>query len=563
MKTDIEIAQSSKMIPIREVASELGIRRKEMDLYGDYKCKLKEDLWQRIKSNRDGRLILVTAITPTPAGEGKTTTTVGLGQAMNKIGRNTIIALREPSLGPAFGMKGGATGGGMSQVVPMEDINLHFTGDFQAVSSAHSLISAMLDNHIYQGNQLKIDINRILWKRTADMNDRSLRNIVVGLGGRQNGIPREDGFMITAASEIMAILCLSSDLMDLKERVSRIIVAYNSENKPVTAGDLKAQGAVAMLLKDAIKPNLVQTLENTPALIHGGPFANIAHGCNSLIATRYGLKLADYVITEAGFGSDLGAEKFFNIKCRQGGLVPSAVVIVATVRALKYSGGAKREETSLENYPALEKGFENLEKHLENIHSFGVPAIVAVNSFTSDTEAENRLIREKCAAAGAGCAFSKAWAEGGEGGRELAEMLCGLIEKTSSAEDTSLTGFRLSYENKTSIKDKIKKIVNAIYGGNDVVYAPAAAKAIDSLEELGFGSLPVCIAKTQFSLSDDPLLRGRPRDFAVTVKEVRVSAGAGFIIVLTGEIMVMPGLPKKPAAESIDIDADGVITGLF
>ncbi len=563
MKTDIEIAQSSKMIPIREVASELGIRRKEMDLYGDYKCKLKEDLWQRIKSNRDGRLILVTAITPTPAGEGKTTTTIGLGQAMNKIGRKTIIALREPSLGPAFGMKGGATGGGMSQVVPMEDINLHFTGDFQAVSSAHSLISAMLDNHIYQGNQLKIDINRVLWKRTADMNDRSLRNIVVGLGGRQNGIPREDGFMITAASEIMAILCLSSDLMDLKERVSRIIVAYNSENKPVTAGDLKAQGAVAMLLKDAIKPNLVQTLENTPALIHGGPFANIAHGCNSVIATRYGLKLADYLITEAGFGSDLGAEKFFDIKCRQGGLVPSAVVIVATVRALKYSGGAKREETSLENYPALEKGFENLEKHLENIHSFGVPAIVAVNSFSTDTEAENNLIREKCASAGVGCAFSKAWAEGGEGGRELAEMLCGLIEGNTPPEGASFASFKLLYENKTSIKDKIKKVVNVIYGGNDVVYAPAAAKAIDSLEELGFGSLPVCIAKTQFSLSDDPLLRGRPRGFSVTVKEVRVSAGAGFIIVLTGEIMVMPGLPKKPAAESIDIDADGVITGLF
>jgi len=556
MLNDIQIAQSAKMLPITKVAEKLGISEEEIELYGRYKCKLDKNLWQRVKNNKDGKLILVTAINPTPAGEGKTTTTVGLGQAMWKLGKKCVVALREPSLGPSFGVKGGAAGGGYSQVVPMEDINLHFTGDFHAITTAHALLSAVLDNHILKGNELDIDINSIVWKRAVDMNDRALREIVVGLGGKNNGVPRQDGFMITVASEIMAILCLASDLMDLKRRLGKIIVAYNKNGKPVTCADLKVHGAMALLLKDAVKPNLVQTLENTPVIIHGGPFANIAHGCNSLMATRLALKLADYVITEAGFGADLGAEKFFNIKCRLGGLKPDAAVLVATVRALKYNGGVKKEELSLENVEALSKGICNLEKHIENIKKFGVPVVVCINSFISDTNAEIEYVRSWCEEKGVACAFSEVWAKGGEGGIELADKLIDVIESCRS-------DFKLLYKDDISIKEKIETIVKEIYGGKGVTYMPAAEKSIKWLQENGYGDMPICMAKTQYSLSDDPKLLGRPKDFDITVREVKVSAGAGFIVAVTGDIMLMPGLPKHPAAENIDIDENGVITGLF
>lgn len=556
MLNDIQIAQSAKMLPITKVAEKLGISEEEIELYGRYKCKLDKNLWQRVKNNKDGKLILVTAINPTPAGEGKTTTTVGLGQAMWKLGKKCVVALREPSLGPSFGVKGGAAGGGYSQVVPMEDINLHFTGDFHAITTAHALLSAVLDNHILKGNEIDIDINSIVWKRAVDMNDRALREIIVGLGGKNNGVPRQDGFMITVASEIMAILCLASDLMDLKRRLGKIIVAYNKNGKPVTCADLKVHGAMALLLKDAVKPNLVQTLENTPVIIHGGPFANIAHGCNSLMATRLALKLADYVITEAGFGADLGAEKFFNIKCRLGGLKPDAAVLVATVRALKYNGGVKKEELSLENVEALSKGICNLEKHIENIRKFGVPVVVCINSFISDTNAEIEYVRSWCEEKGVACAFSEVWAKGGEGGIELADKLIDVIESCRS-------DFKLLYKDDISIKEKIETIVKEIYGGKGVTYMPAAEKSIKWLQENGYGDMPICMAKTQYSLSDDPKLLGRPKDFDITVREVKVSAGAGFIVAVTGDIMLMPGLPKHPAAENIDIDENGVITGLF
>ncbi|MDD5603739.1 MAG: formate--tetrahydrofolate ligase [Eubacteriales bacterium] len=556
MKNSIEIAQSAIMKPIWEIASKLDIKQDEIELYGDYKCKIRDTLWQRISSNKDGKLVLVTAMTPTPSGEGKTTTTVGLGQAMNLIGRKTIIALREPSLGPVFGFKGGAAGGGMSQVVPMEDINLHFTGDFHAISAAHSLISAAIDNHIYQGNRLDIDVGRIMWKRAADVNDRALRNIVIGLGGRLSGVPREDGFTITAASEIMAVLCLSTNLMDLKNRISEIIVAYSRKDLPVRVRDLNIQGAAALLLRDALKPNLVQTLENTPALIHGGPFANIAHGCSSLIATRYGLKLADYLITEAGFGSDLGAEKFFDIKCRIGGLKPSAAVIVATLRALKYNGGLSDGDLSAEDSVSLKKGSENLLKHIENIKAFGIPAIVAVNRFSTDTENEFGLLKEICHSAGVDCVASNVWSEGGKGGLELAERLCSLIENGAS-------DFRFLYPSNIKITEKIDAIIRKMYGGKSAEYSPTAIKAIARLENAGLGDLPVCMAKTQYSLSDNPGLKGRPGGFTVGIRDVRPSAGAGFIVAYAGDILTMPGLPSKPAAESMDIDSEGVITGLF
>lgn len=556
MFSDIEIAQRSKMFPVVEIAKTLGISDEEIELYGKYKCKLEKSLWERVKGNKDGKLILVTAINPTPAGEGKTTTTVGLGQAMVKIGKKSAIALREPSLGPSFGVKGGAAGGGYSQVVPMEDINLHFTGDFHAITTAHALLSTVLDNHICKGNELNIDVNQIVWKRAVDMNDRALRQTVIGLGGKANGIPREDGFMITVASEIMAILCLASDLMDLKARLGRIIVAYNKDGKPVTCADLKVQGSMTLLMKDAIKPNLVQTLENTPVLIHGGPFANIAHGCNSVIATRLGLKLCDYLITEAGFGADLGAEKFLNIKCRLGGLKPDAIVVVATARALKYNGGVKKDDLKLENVDALRKGIVNLEKHVENMRKFGVPVVVSINSFVTDTPAETQAIKDKCAAIGVECAFTEVWAKGGEGGIELAEKVISIIDENPS-------NFKPLYDEKLPIKSKIETIVKEIYGGSGVKYLPAAIKSIKKLEELGYDKMPICMAKTQYSLSDDPTLLGRPEGFEVTVKEVRVSAGAGFIVAITGEIVTMPGLPKRPAAEMIDIDENGVITGLF
>lgn len=556
MLSDIQIAQNAKMLPIIRIAEKLGINEEEIELYGRYKCKLDMNLWQRVKNNKDGKLVLVTAINPTPAGEGKTTTTVGLGQAMWKLGKKCVIALREPSLGPSFGVKGGAAGGGYSQVVPMEDINLHFTGDFHAITTAHALLSAVLDNHILKGNELDIDVNNIVWKRAVDMNDRALREIIVGLGGKNNGIPRQDGFMITVASEIMAILCLASDLMDLKRRLGNIIVAYNKNGQPVRCSDLKVHGAMALLLKDAVKPNLVQTLENTPVIIHGGPFANIAHGCNSLIATRLALKLADYVITEAGFGADLGAEKFFNIKCRLGGLKPDAAVIVATVRALKYNGGVKKEELNTENIEALSRGLRNLDKHIENIEKFGVPVVVCINSFISDTFSEIEYVKSWCDKKGVACAFSEVWAKGGEGGIELADKLIEVIENNKSE-------FKVLYDDDLPIKDKIDIIVKEIYGGRGVIYTPAAEKSIKWLQENGYGSMPICMAKTQYSLSDNPKLLGCPQDFEVTVREVKVSAGAGFIVAITGDIMLMPGLPKNPAAENIDIDENGIITGLF
>ncbi len=554
-KTDIEIAQEAKMLPITEIAARLGIEADEVEQYGRYKAKIDLEIFDRLKDKPDGKLILVTAITPTPAGEGKSTTTIGLGQALVKIGKSAAIALREPSLGPVFGVKGGAAGGGYAQVVPMEDINLHFTGDFHAITSANNLLAAAIDNHINHGNALGIDPRQIVWKRVMDMNDRALRQIVIGLGGKANGFVREDGFMITVASEVMAILCLSRGLMDLKEKLGRIIVGYTYDNLPVTAADLKVQGAMALLLKDAIKPNLVQTLENTPAFIHGGPFANIAHGCNSIMATRLGLKLCDYLVTEAGFGADLGAEKFFDIKCRMAELKPAAVVVVATVRALKMHGGVAKPDLQQENLAALAKGFANIEKHLENVHSFGVPVVVSINRFHTDTEAELALIQEKCSAMGVPVSLCEVWEKGGDGGVDLAAKVV-----AAAAQDSA---FQYLYDEQASIKDKIGRIATRMYGARGVVYSDKASKEVQRLESLGLDKLPICMAKTQYSLSDNPALLGRPTDFDISIKEVRVSAGAGFIVAITGDIMVMPGLPKVPAAEKIDIDENGVITGLF
>ncbi len=556
MKTDVQIGQAAKMIHIDEVAEKLGIEKDYLSHYGKYKAKISLDLFDKYKDKKDGKLVLVTAINPTPAGEGKTTTNIGLSMGLNKIGKNAITAIREPSLGPSFGVKGGAAGGGYAQVVPMEDINLHFTGDFHAITTAHNLISALLDNHIHQGNVLGIDTRRVVWKRVLDMNDRALRNIVVGLGGKPNGVPREDGFDITVASEIMAIFCLAHDLEDLKKRVGDIIVAYNFEGEPVTARDIKADGAVALVMKDAMAPNLVQTLENTPALIHGGPFANIAHGCNSLIATKMSLKLADYTITEAGFGADLGAEKFFNIKSRFGGLKPDATVIVATIRALKYNGGVKKEDLSNENMEALKAGFVNLEKHIENIGKFGVPAVVAINKFPTDTDAEVNFVLESCEKLGAKAVLSDIWANGGDGGIEMAEAVVEVCE-------TKESNFKPLYDVEESIKDKIGKIAREVYGADGVDFTKKCEREIANLEKLGLDKMPICMAKTQYSLSDDPSLLGRPTGFRITVRDIRVSRGAGFLVALTGDIMTMPGLPKVPAANNIDILPDGEIVGLF
>lgn len=556
MKTDIEIAQESVMLPIREVAATYGISEDDLELYGKYKAKLTDELWQQVKDREDGKLILVTAINPTPAGEGKTTTSIGLADALSLLGKKTLLALREPSLGPCFGIKGGAAGGGYAQVVPMEDLNLHFTGDFHAITSANNLLAALLDNHIQQGNALQIDTRQILWKRCLDMNDRALRNIVVGLGAKADGVVREDHFVITVASEIMAILCLANDMKDLKERLGRIIVAYNYAGEPVTAAQLNAVGAMAALLKDAIKPNLIQTLEHGGALVHGGPFANIAHGCNSVRATKTALKLADIVVTEAGFGADLGAEKFLDIKCRKAGLKPDAVVLVATVRALKYNGGVPKAELGEENLEALAKGIVNLEKHIENIQKYGVPVVVTLNSFLSDTEAEYAFIRDFCEEHGCEFALSEVWAKGGEGGRALADKVLHTLE-------TKESHYHPLYEDDMSLKDKIHTIATEIYGADGVSYAPAAARALARIEEMGFQELPVCMAKTQYSLSDDQNKLGRPSGFTINVRDVYVSAGAGFVVALTGAIMTMPGLPKKPAADNIDVNEQGVITGLF
>ncbi len=556
MLSDIEIAQKAHMLPITEVAAKLGIGEEDIELYGRYKAKLSMDLIKRVQDKPDGKLILVTAITPTPAGEGKSTTTVGLAQGLAKIGQKVIVALREPSLGPCMGIKGGAAGGGYSQVVPMEDINLHFTGDFHAITSAHMLLAAMLDNHIQQGNALNIDPRRIVWKRVVDMNDRELRNIVVGLGGKAHGVPRQDGFDITVASEVMAILCLATGLHDLKERLSKIIVAYDYSGSPITAGMLKAQGAMAALLKDAVKPNLVQTLENVPAIIHGGPFANIAHGCNSVMATKTALKLADYTITEAGFGADLGAEKFFDIKCRYAGLKPDAVVLVATVRALKMHGGVPKTELATPDVEAVKRGIVNLEKHIENIKQYGLPLVVAINAFAQDTPEELEAIRSHCAAHGVNVALSEVFAKGGEGGIELAKEVVALA--TSGKAD-----FKLLYGEELSLKEKIETIAKKIYGAVGVNYTKEANNALKDFEKMGYGHLPVCMAKTQYSFSDDPALLGRPEGFEITIKNCRIAAGAGFVVVLTGDIMTMPGLPKVPAAEKIDISDDGVISGLF
>ena len=556
MKTDIQIAQEAELLPIREVAEKLDITEDELELYGKYKAKLSDEYMERISKNPDGKLILVTAINPTPAGEGKTTTSVGLGQAFGRLGKKAVIALREPSLGPCFGIKGGAAGGGLSQVVPMEDLNLHFTGDFHAITSANNLLAAMLDNHIQQGNELGVDTRSVVWKRCLDMNDRVLRNVVVGLGAKTDGFVREDHFVITVASEIMAVLCLADDMKDLKQRLGRMVVAYNYEGEPVTAADLKAVGAMAALLKDALKPNLIQTLEHTPAIVHGGPFANIAHGCNSVRATKMALKMADYVITEAGFGADLGAEKFMDIKCRMAGLRPDAVVLVATVRALKYNGGVPKNELSAENMDALHKGIVNLEKHIENLHKFGVPIVVTLNSFVTDTEAEISYIRKFCEERNCEFALSEVWEKGGEGGIPLAEKVLDTLENKES-------DFHVLYENELSLKEKIETVAREIYGADGVNYASAASKQLKKLEELGFGKLPVCMAKTQYSLSDDPTLLGRPEGFSISVREAYVSAGAGFVVVLTGAVMTMPGLPKAPAAFNIDVNEEGVITGLF
>lgn len=556
MKTDIQIAQEAEMKHIKEVAVQAGISEDELEFYGKYKAKLSDELWNRIKDNEDGKLVLVTAINPTPAGEGKTTTSVGLGQAFAKLGKKAMIALREPSLGPCFGIKGGAAGGGYAQVVPMEDLNLHFTGDFHAITSANNLLAAMLDNHIQQGNTLGIDPRQVVWKRCVDMNDRVLRNIVVGLGRKTDGMVREDHFVITVASEIMAILCLADDLADLKRRLGRIIVAYNFKGEPVTADDLQATGAMTALLKDAIKPNLIQTLEHTPALVHGGPFANIAHGCNSVRATKMALKLSDITVTEAGFGADLGAEKFFDIKCRMAGLNPDAVVLVATVRALKYNGGVAKADLAEENLDALAKGIVNLEKHIENIQKYGVPVIVTLNSFVTDTDAENAFIEKFCRERGCEFALSEVWEKGGEGG-------VGLAQKVLETLETKESDFHTLYNDELSLKDKIRTIAQEIYGAHDVVYEPAAEKQLDKIESMGFGSFPICMAKNQYSLSDDATKLGRPENFDIHIREVYVSAGAGFVVALTGAVMTMPGLPKVPAANGIDVTDDGKITGLF
>lgn len=556
MKTDIEIAQEAVVEPIVKVAERLGISEDDLELYGKYKAKISDEYMNSIKENPDGKLILVTAINPTPAGEGKTTTSVGLGQAFGKMGKKAVIALREPSLGPCFGIKGGAAGGGYAQVVPMEDLNLHFTGDFHAITSANNLCAALLDNHIQQGNELGIDTRQVVWKRCLDMNDRVLRNVVVGLGNKMDGVVREDHFVITVATEIMAVLCLARDMEDLKERLSRMVVAYNYAGKPVTAGDIKAVGSMAALLKDALKPNLIQTLEHTPALVHGGPFANIAHGCNSVRATRTALKMADYVITEAGFGADLGAEKFFDIKCRMSGLKPDAVVLVATIRALKYNGGIPKAGLSEENLEALATGIVNLEKHIENLQKYGVPVVVTLNSFITDTEAEIAFVKKFCEDRDCEFAISEVWEKGGEGGIALAEKVLETLEKKESH-------FHVLYEDELSLKEKITTVAKEIYGADGVSFAPSAEKQLKKLEELGFGNLPVCMAKTQYSLSDNPDLLGRPEGFEITVREAYVSAGAGFVVVLTGAVMTMPGLGKAPAAFQIDVDENGKITGLF
>ena len=556
MKTDIQIAQEAVMAPIKDVAACIGIQEEHLELYGKYKAKLTDELWNEIKDRPNGKLVLVTAINPTPAGEGKTTTSVGLGQAMAKLNKKAILALREPSLGPCFGVKGGAAGGGHAQVVPMEDLNLHFTGDFHAITSANNLLAAMLDNHIQQGNELQIDPRQIVWKRCLDMNDRVLRNIVVGLGNKMDGMVREDHFVITVASEIMAILCLASDIKDLKARLGKIVVAYNFAGEPVTAEQLKATGAMTALLKEAIKPNLIQTLEHTPALVHGGPFANIAHGCNSVIATKMALKLADITITEAGFGADLGAEKFMDIKCRISGLKPDAVVLVATVRALKYNGGVAKKDLNVENLEALAKGIVNLEKHIENVQKFGVPCVVTLNSFVTDTEAEYEFIKNFCEKRGCEFALSEVWAKGGEGGVALAEKVLHTLE-------TKESNFKPIYEDELSLKEKIVTITKEIYGAEGVEFAPAAEKQLAKITDMGYGNLPICMAKNQYSLSDDATLLGRPTNFKIHIREVYVNAGAGFVVVLTGAIMTMPGLPKVPAANGIDVNEDGVITGLF
>ena len=556
MKTDIEIAQEAQMLPITEVVKEIGLTADDLELYGKYKAKISNEYLKKIEGNKKGKLILVTAINPTPAGEGKTTTSVGLGQAFGKLGKKAIIALREPSLGPCFGIKGGAAGGGYAQVVPMEDLNLHFTGDFHAITSANNLLAALLDNHIQQGNALRIDTRQIVWKRCLDMNDRVLRNVVVGLGSKTDGFVREDHFVITVASEIMAILCLATDLEDLKDRLGKIIVAYDLDGKPVTAKDLQAVGAMAALLKDAILPNVIQTLEHTPALVHGGPFANIAHGCNSVRATTAALSMADYVVTEAGFGADLGAEKFFDIKCRQAGLSPDAVVLVATIRALKYNGGVPKTELSAENVEALEKGIVNLEKHIENLQKYKVPVVVTLNSFVTDSEAEIAFVKQFCEERGCEFAISEVWEKGGEGGIALAEKVLKTLEEKESH-------FEPLYPSELPLTEKIETVAKEIYGAKRVNYTAAAKKQLAKLTELGFGDLPVCMAKTQYSLSDDPALLGRPKDFDITVREAYVSAGAGFVVVLTGAVMTMPGLPKQPAAFGIDVDESGKITGLF
>lgn len=556
MKTDIQIAQEAEMLHIQEVASQLGIGEDDLELYGKYKAKLSDALMERVKGNKDGKLILVTAINPTPAGEGKTTTSVGLGQAFGKLGKKAALALREPSLGPCFGIKGGAAGGGYAQVVPMEDLNLHFTGDFHAVTSANNLLAALLDNHIQQGNARKIDPRQVVWKRCMDMNDRVLRNIVVGLGSKMDGMVREDHFVITVASEIMAVLCLAEDMADLKQRLGRIIVAYDFDGKPVTAGNLQATGAMAALLKDALKPNLIQTLEHTPAIVHGGPFANIAHGCNSVRATKTALKLADYVVTEAGFGADLGAEKFMDIKCRMAGLKPDAVVLVATIRALKYNGGVPKAELSKENLEALKKGIVNLEKHIENLQKYQVPVVVTLNSFVTDSQQETDFVAQFCKERGCEFALSEVWEKGGEGGIALAEKVLETLE-------TKESHFKPLYEDSLTLTEKIETVAKEIYGADGVTYAPAALKELKRIEELGMGHFPVCMAKTQYSLSDDQSKLGRPTGFTVNVREAYVSAGAGFVVAVTGAIMTMPGLGKSPAAYQIDVDDDGIITGLF
>ena len=557
VKSDIEIAQEAQMLDIREVAAKVGVAEDDLELYGKYKAKISDDLYSKLEDKKDGKLILVTAINPTPAGEGKTTITIGLTQALNKMGKKSVAALREPSLGPSFGIKGGAAGGGYSQVVPMEELNLHFTGDFHAITSANNLLAAMLDNHIMHGNELRIDTKHIVWKRCMDMNDRTLRNIVIGMGGRMDGVMREDHFIITVASEIMAVLCLAKDMKDLKERLGRVIVAYNVDGEPVTADDLKATGSMAALLADAIKPNMVQTLEHTPVLVHGGPFANIAHGCNSVRATRLALKLSDYAVTEAGFGADLGAEKFLDIKCRLSGLKPDAVVIVATVRALKYNGGVAKDKLNEENMDALKAGIVNLDKHIENMQKFGIPVVVTLNAFITDTQEEYEFIKKHCEDAGCEFALAKVWEKGGEGGLELAEKVIESIENKKAE-------YKPIYEDSDSLKEKIEKVAKEIYGADGVTYDDAATKELQHIEQMGFGNFPVCIAKTQYSLSDNPKLLGRPENFTINVREAYVDAGAGFVVILTGKILTMPGLPTHPAAENINYDEEsGKITGLF